>query len=292
MGRRPRIEFQGAVYHVIKRGNNRAFIFQHKEDKVDFLRCLEAAKEAYPFNLLGYVIMDNHYHLIIETKEAPLNKIMQKINNAYSKSYNKRYQRSDHVFGGRYKGILVNDDSYLLTLLRYLHTNPVRAKITSKADLYVWSSDHFYRRNIASQVAIDKILEMFSENRQIAIVEYKKFMAQKELIENPMEFFENATEIGDDEKTGEDQSETQKRETLDQILERVTGSAENFKLIKSGSRQRALSIDKISYVKAAVDQGYTFKEIGENIGVSATAVNRMSVRKLEVHYDNGEKDDV
>jgi REP element-mobilizing transposase RayT len=279
MGRRPRIEFQGAVYHVIKRGNNRAFIFQHKEDKVDFLRCLEAAKEAHPFNLLGYVIMDNHYHLIIETKEAPLNKIMQKINNAYSKSYNKRYQRSDHVFGGRYKGILVNDDSYLLTLLRYLHTNPVRAKITSNADSYVWSSDHFYRRNIVSQVAIDKILEMFSENRQIAIVEYKKFMSQKEMIENPMEFFEKASVIGDDEKKSEDQSETPKRETLDQILERVTGSAENFKLIKSGSRQRSLSIDKISYVKAAVDQGYTFKEIGENISVSATAVNRMSVNR-------------
>jgi REP element-mobilizing transposase RayT len=245
MGRRPRIEFQGAVYHVI--------IFQHKEDKVDFLRCLEAAKEAYPFNLLGYVIMDNHYHLIIETKETPLNKIMQKINNAYSKSYNKRYQRSDHVFGGRYKGILVNDDSYLLTLLRYLHANPVRAKITSNPDLYEWSSDQFYRSNNARQVAIDKILDMFSKNRQIAIAEYKKFMSQKEQIENPMEFFEKVSVIGDDKKESEKQSEIRKKETLDQILVRVSDCEEVFRLIKSGSRKRFIRNEKITYVKAAVD---------------------------------------
>ncbi|MDK2936938.1 MAG: REP-associated tyrosine transposase [Eubacteriaceae bacterium] len=292
MGRRPRIEFQGAVYHVIKRGNNREFIFQHQEDKVDFLRCLEAAKESYHFKLLGYVIMDNHYHLIIETQETPLNKIMQKINNAYSKSYNKRYQRSDHVFGGRYKGILVNDDSYLLTLLRYLHTNPVRAKITPNVDLYEWSSDHFYRRNLTGQVEIDTILNMFSENRQIAIVEYKKFIAQKDLIDNPMEFFEMASMIGNDEKTSANQSGSRRRETLDQILERVSDCEEVFRLIKSGSRQRTLSIYKISYVKEAVDLGYTLKEIGDNINLSATAVNRMSVNRFEVVKDNGEKDDL
>ena len=110
MGRKPRVEFQGAIYHVIKRGNNRDYIFQEREDKEDFLKCLEVANDENIFNLLGYVIMDNHYHLIIETKEMPLNKIMQKVNNSYSKNYNKRHNRRDHVFGGRYKSILVNDD--------------------------------------------------------------------------------------------------------------------------------------------------------------------------------------
>ena len=86
MGRKPRVEFQGAIYHVIKRGNNRDYIFQEREDKEDFLKCLEVANDENVFNLLGYVIMDNHYHLIIETKEMPLNKIMQKVNNSYSKT--------------------------------------------------------------------------------------------------------------------------------------------------------------------------------------------------------------
>ncbi|MDK2941256.1 MAG: REP-associated tyrosine transposase [Acetobacterium sp.] len=71
MGRKPRVEFQGAIYHVIKRGNNRDYIFRSREDKEEFLKCLETANEEDTFNLLGYAIMDNHYHLIIETKENP-----------------------------------------------------------------------------------------------------------------------------------------------------------------------------------------------------------------------------
>ena len=114
---------------MIKRGNNRDYIFRSREDKEEFLKCLETANKEDAFNLLGYVIMDNHYHLIIETKEVPLNKIMQKVNNTYSKNYNKRHQRTEHVFGGRYKSILVNDDKYLYSLLRYIHENPVRAKM-------------------------------------------------------------------------------------------------------------------------------------------------------------------
>lgn len=89
MGRKPRFEFQGAICNVIKRGNNRNYIFQGREDKDDFLKCLKAANDESAFNLLGYVIMDNHYHLIIETKEKPLNKIMQKVNNTYSKTTTK-----------------------------------------------------------------------------------------------------------------------------------------------------------------------------------------------------------
>ena len=267
MGRKPRVEFQGAIYHVIKRGNNRDYIFQEREDKEDFLKCLEVANDENIFNLLGYVIMDNHYHLIIETKEMPLNKIMQKVNNTYSKNYNKRHNRRDHVFGGRYKSILVNDDKYLLTLLRYIHANPVRAKICHNMADYGWSSDQFYRNNIKKQVHIDKILKMFSENRTIALVEYKNFMEQKEDIVKPKDFYEAGEVIGEEEQKSDNPlGSCQYNETLDEILRRVVTNEEAFQLIKSGSRQRCLSDDKIFYVKAAVEQGYTFKEIGENIG--------------------------
>ncbi|MFA6808241.1 MAG: transposase [Eubacteriales bacterium] len=87
MGRKPRVEFKGAIYHVIKRGNNREYIFRERDDKEFFLTCLEYIKEDSGFNLLGYVIMDNNYHLIIETKENPINKIMQKANKRYSENY-------------------------------------------------------------------------------------------------------------------------------------------------------------------------------------------------------------
>ncbi|MDD3305800.1 MAG: transposase [Acetobacterium sp.] len=279
MGRKPRVEFQGAIYHVIKRGNNRDYIFRSREDKEEFLKCLETANEEDVFNLLGYVIMDNHYHLIIETKEMPLNKIMQKVNNSYSKNYNKRHNRTDHVFGGRYKSILVNDDKYLLTLLRYIHANPVRAKILHNMADYGWSSDQFYRNNIKKQVHIDKILKMFSENRTVALVEYKNLMEQKEEIIKPKDFYEAGAVIGEEEQKSDNPlGSSQYNETLDEVLRRVVTNEEAFQLIKSGSRQRFLSDDKISYVKAAVEQGYTFKEIGKNIAISAVAANKMLLR--------------
>jgi len=280
MGRKPRVEFQGAIYHVIKRGNNRDYIFQGREDKDDFLKCLEAANDENAFNLLGYVIMDNHYHLIIETKEKPLHKIMQKVNNSYSKNYNKRHKRRDHVFGGRYKSILVNDDKYLYSLLRYIHENPVRAQMHQNMAAYGWSSDQFYRNNIKKQVFIDKILNMFSDNRKIALNEYKKFMDQKEVLQKPKDFYEAGSVIGDEDQKNYDRcAGCPDKETLDEILRRVVRSEEVFQLIKTGSRQRVLSDDKISYVKAAAEQGYTFKEIGNNIAISAVAANKMVLRR-------------
>ena len=276
MGRKPRVEFKGAIYHVIKRGNNRDYIFQGREDKESFLKCLEEANEEDMFYLLGYVIMDNHYHLIIETKEKPLHKIMQEANNTYSKNYNKRHQRTDHVFGGRYKSILVNDDKYLLTLLRYIHDNPVRAKMHKNAADYHWSSDQFYRNNIKKQVYIDNILDVFSDNRKIALEEYEKFMDQKEPIMKAKDFYEEGNVIGALEKKNDASFfESQNNETLDEILKRVVANEEAFQLIKTGSRKRFLKNYKISYVKAAVEQGYNFKEIGNNIEISAVAANKI-----------------
>lgn len=282
MGRKPRIEFQGAIYHVIKRGNNREYIFKEAEDKEDFLRCLEAAKDGDDednrdvFSLLGYVIMDNHYHLMIETREKPLHKIMQKMNNAYSKNHNKRHNRSDHVFGGRYKSVIVNDDKYLFALLRYIHANPVRAKMHQNIADYAWSSDQFYRHNIKKNVDIDKILNMFSLNRQIAIDEYKKFIDQKDLPLKAKSFYETGFVVGEVEIKNDDQfAKRAHHDCLDEILRRVVADDENFQLIKSGSRKRILKNYKIAYVKAAVEQEYTFREIGNNIGISAAAANKM-----------------
>ncbi|MEA1962593.1 MAG: transposase [Bacillota bacterium] len=278
MGRKPRLEFKGAIYHVIKRGNNRDYIFQSRKDKECLLSFIEYAKEDGGFNLLGYVIMDNHYHLIIQTTNKPLQKIMQTINNRYSKDYNKRHNRSDHVFGGRYKGILVHDDKYLFSLLRYVHTNPVRAKICQNISQYKWSSDHYYRKNTNGLVSIDKILNMFSDDRKIALEEYVRFMDKNEPMISQNAYYEyEAVDViggldGEDEPTLNMEYEDN---SLDGILRRMVANEEDFHRIKAGSRQRYLREYKISYVKAAVEYGYTFKEIGNNIGVSGEAVNRI-----------------
>ncbi len=273
MGRKPRVEFNGAIYHVIKRGNNREYIFRAEADKESLLTFLQHANKDNVYDLLGYAIMDNHYHLLIQTKKKPLQKIMQQVNNAYSKNYNKRYKRTDHVFGGRYKALLVKDDKYLLSLLRYVHQNPLRAKMCKELKDYPWSSDQYYRNNKKGQVYIEKILDMFSEDRNKAIQEYEKFMDQKEPIIKAKEFFEEGEVIGDYVET--DKAQEKKTVALDQLLSQAVENEADFHLIKSGSRKRYLREYKVSYVKAAVEEGYTFKEIGANISISAEAVNKM-----------------
>ena len=178
----------------------------------------------------------------------------------------------------RYKGILVNDDKYLYTLLRYIHDNPVRAKIYKDIAEYNWSSDQYYRNNIKKQVHIDKILNMFSNNRKIALEEYERFMDQKEPIIKAKDFYEEGQLIGALEtknNAGFTGNQNNDNENLDEILRRVVANEEDFQLIKSGSRKRFLRNYKISYVKAAVEQGYTFKEIGNNIEISAVAANKI-----------------
>jgi REP element-mobilizing transposase RayT len=185
MGRKPRIEFDGALYHIIQRGNNKECIFSNNLHKNYFISKMEEFKETMNFDVYGYVIMDNHYHIVLRRHEKKLSSIMQKLNNDYSKYYNNFYNRTGHVFQGRYKGILVRDEKYLLSLLRYVHQNPVRANICKNVFNYYWSSDPYYRRNLHRQlVDIDLILNIFSSDRKTAIEEYCKFMDASELEES------------------------------------------------------------------------------------------------------------
>jgi len=196
MGRRPRVEYRGAVYHVIQRGNNREYIFRKKQDKFFLLEDLKHYKAVLDFDLLGYVIMDNHYHVMVKTMDAPLKDIMHRINTRFSKQFNQRHKRTGHVFENRYKSLLVMEDAYLLSLLRYIHQNPVQAKICQKIQDYPWSSDRFYRRNEGDHlVDIDLILERFSVNRGHAVAAYARFMDEK--ARESEEIFESGDVVGE-----------------------------------------------------------------------------------------------
>ncbi len=126
MPRMPRIHYEGALYHVICRGNNREFIFQDDRWKKEYIRIIKRYKERYKFKLYAYVIMDNHVHMLIEVGKTPLSKIMQGIQQVFTQRFNQRNERNGHVFQQRYKAILCDKDEYLLTLIRYIHQNPLR----------------------------------------------------------------------------------------------------------------------------------------------------------------------
>ncbi|SKC88488.1 transposase [Maledivibacter halophilus] len=179
MARKQRIHYEGALYHVICRGNNREYIFDKEEDKKIYLETILRYKEKYKFKLYAYCIMDNHGHLLIEVGKVPLSKIMQGIQQVFTMKYNKKNGRTGHVFEQRYKAILCNKDEYLLSLIRYIHQNPMRAGIKEKLD-YQWSSHRTYIEKNASRLVDYKyILSILSEDINKAIKKYAELIEEE-----------------------------------------------------------------------------------------------------------------
>ncbi len=145
MSRPPRLEFSGAVYHVIARGNEQRDVFRNDSDRELYLRRLAHYRDRFRFRLYAYCLMSNHVHLALETGPVHLSRIVLALHGSYAQAFNQRYQRVGHLFQGRYKAFVVQKSSYLLELVRYIHNNPVKAGLVSEARLYRWSSDRYYQ---------------------------------------------------------------------------------------------------------------------------------------------------
>jgi len=178
MARRPRIEIEGGLYHIIARGNNRQLIFGSDEDYHKLLRLLEAQKSRLPFYLYAYCLMPNHIHLLAERRDDPIGRIMHRVLTGYSQYHNRRYQRIGHLFQGRYKAILCQTDQYLAELVRYIHLNPVRAKMVSRPHDYQYSSHKAYLglEDCGKLVDVDPVLRRFSARKRVAREMYQKFI--------------------------------------------------------------------------------------------------------------------
>ena len=184
MPRKPRIEYSGALYHVIARGNQKQRIFKDQSDFRHYLLLLTTYKNRTACRIYAYILMNNHVHLLIETGDIPLSKIMQGINQTYTLYFNRKYRTVGHLFQGRYKAILCDRETYLLGLLKYIHQNPLRARIAERLDAYPWSSHHAYtgKNNPWGLVDVDQVLRMFSERKGRARTRYREFMAEPDTL--------------------------------------------------------------------------------------------------------------
>ncbi|MDO9507797.1 MAG: transposase, partial [Thermovirgaceae bacterium] len=144
MARPLRIEYPGAFYHVTSRGNERKDIFKSGTDREKFLSYLKSATERYGAVIHAYCLMSNHYHLMLETPQGNLSWIMKHINSSYTSYFNIKRKRAGHLLQGRYKAILVEADTYAAELSRYIHLNPVGAKMVGSPEEYPWSSYRYY----------------------------------------------------------------------------------------------------------------------------------------------------
>jgi len=177
MARKPRIEFPGAVYHVIIRGNNRQKILTDNEDYRNFLKLLKLYMEKFQFVLYAYVLMPNHVHILAETGSIPLSRIMQALQFNYTQKFNRRHKRVGHLFQGRYKAILCQKDTYLLELIRYIVLNPVRAHLVKKPTDWCWSSFYDLLRLRGEHiVSAEAVLGLFGKSPSAAVRSLQKYI--------------------------------------------------------------------------------------------------------------------
>jgi putative transposase len=166
------------LYHVTSRGNARNEIYLDDEDRVNWLELFNDVCSRFNWVCHAYCLMSNHYHVVVETIEGNLSKGMRQLNGVYTQTFNRRHNRVGHVFQGRYKAILVEKDSHLLELARYVVLNPVRAQLVKEAAEWPWSS---YQATISQALPlrclqVDWLLSQLGSNREDAIVRYQDFV--------------------------------------------------------------------------------------------------------------------
>jgi REP-associated tyrosine transposase len=181
MARPLRIEFPGAIYHVTSRGNERRPIVRSNRDRLAFLHFLAIAAKRFNWSVTAWVLMTNHFHLVVQTCEANLSRGMHWFNSAYAGWYNHVHKRSGHLYQGRFKAFLIEKDAYLAEVLRYVVLNPVRAKMVARPEEYRWSS---YRATAGLDEApewldLDTALSMFGPDRETSYTNYREFVFAK-----------------------------------------------------------------------------------------------------------------
>lgn len=200
MSRPLRLSFPGAIYHITSRGNAREAIYLDEADRQQFLSLLASCIERFHWICHAYCLMDNHYHLLIETPNANLQEGMRQLNGVYTQAFNRRHARVGHVFQGRYKSILVERDSYLLELCRYIVLNPVRAQMVEHAGQFAWSS---YQATVGlstcpAWLQVDWVLAQFAKRLSAARTRYASFVQQGLNNESPWKHLKGQVLLGND----------------------------------------------------------------------------------------------
>jgi len=272
MSRPLRLEFAGAVYHLTSRGNARQKIYLDDEDREIFVEVLARVVSRYGWLCHAYCLMDNHYHLLAETAEPNLSLGMRQLNGIYTQAFNRRHGRVGHVYQGRYKAILVEKESHLLELCRYVVLNPLRVKGRIAVGQWKWSS---YRATaglspVPGFLTVDWILGQFGKRRAEAQGRYREFV-RGGLGDRPWEKLRGQIYLGSErfiEKHSKGKSKVGEvprvqRRVVRPSLERIFGEA--------GEGGVAV---------AYREYGYRLREIADHFGVHYATVSR-KLKKAE-----------
>lgn len=278
MARPLRIEYPGALYHITSRGNDKNLIFLDDKDRDVFLDLLHSINTRYHFILHAYCLMDNHYHLLIETPEGNLSYGMRQLNGVYTQMFNKKYKRVGHIFQGRYKAVLVDKGNYLLEVARYIVLNPVRARLVDAPEKWRFSS---YAVSCGFKephpcLTTGWILAQFGKKRREAQKRYRKFVKEGieqesiwkktkgQILLGEESFIKHFTEYLKGDKDLREIPKSQRflaRPSLDSLFEEA--------IVKTKQKRDHM-------IEEAVENyGYTQKEIADHLGLHYSTISRL-----------------
>jgi REP element-mobilizing transposase RayT len=273
MARPLRIEYAGALYHVTSRGDRQEAIFDDDQDRRAFLNVVGQVVSRFRWRCHAYCLMSNHYHLMIETPEANLTKGMRHLNGVFTQWSNRRHKRSGHLFQGRYKAILVDQDSYFLELARYIVLNPVRAAMVKHPRLWAWSS---YGATVGASptpvwLATDDLLAEFGKRRTVARQKYQQFIAEGMSAESIWKDLKGQIYLGDDDFVERMRGKlAQRNEDVNIPRVQQRGPAPKLSVIRRQHKNRDDAI------RAAYDtRAYSYQQIAKEFGVHFTTVGRI-----------------
>jgi len=282
MARPLRLEFPGAVYHVTSRGNAREAIFLDKEDRESFLEVLSSVVARFRWICHAYCLMENHYHLLVETREGNLSSGMRQLNGVYTQVFNRRHKRVGHLFQGRYKGILVEKEAHLLELCRYVVLNPVRAGLVKRPEGWKGSS---YRATAGRAkkpvfLEVDWVLAQFGRRRAEAEKAYRRYVLGGLQGESPWERLKGQILLGTEDFLARLRGPLRGKDLLKEVprAQRYVSRPALAEIFKEKRGRREKGTDGIIY-RAHVHHGYRMREIADHLGVHYTTISRAIRRK-------------
>ncbi|RLB70352.1 MAG: hypothetical protein DRH04_03780 [Deltaproteobacteria bacterium] len=298
MARPLRIEYPGAFYHVTSRGNEKKDIFRSSQDRRKFLSYLESSVIRYGAIIHVWCLMNNHYHLLIETPAGNLSQIMRHINGAYTTYFNIKRKRAGHLFQGRYKAILIDADSYAVELSRYIHLNPVRAGMVERPEEHPWSSYKSYigKSRVPEWQKTEFILGYFGlgpsfdlDSSGKAKTNYMNFVEAflGKKYPSPLEATTASTILGSEEFAQKVSRQYLSERRADRDIPAVRKLTprisvdEIIDIVKNELGDNENLTRKVSIFLCRKHSGARLREIGERFGISEAAVSQAS-RRLEL----------
>jgi len=278
MARPLRLELAGGVYHITSRGDRREDIYLNDDDRESWLEIFGEVCRRFNWRCHAYCLMSNHYHIVVETVEGNLAKGMRQLNGVYTQRFNRTHGRVGHVYQGRYKGIMVDKDNYLLELSRYVVLNPVRASMVKNAKQWPWSSYHAMIGSTPSQdwLMTDWILSQLSRQRKRAVQGYIDFVRAGVGLPPIWENLQQQIYLGDDTFVSRMQRRISKESRLGEIP-----TAQKRPKAKPLSDFAKRHKDSKKAMTSAYESGcYTMKEIADYFNVHYATVSR-AVRLAE-----------